>query len=293
MSVLLFIAIVAFVVLSFDIFFPDNQKILLERLRGLRLYNTSEKERKMNESLFARIYLMMEQFFLRYFGEQVAKGGNLAPLKTKLIQAGLEDMDPVQFRAKRFIFAILFAVACLVMQNPNFLVMAALLGFFFPDYQLKGKITARKDIIKEELPDFLDLLASVFPGSKGFEDAVERICDRSSGILVDEFRKVLEQINAGLRKRDALTSMAKRCGIMEIETLVAQIIQSEMLGTGLEDTLNTQADKMRSLKRQMAEIKARKASVTLLFPSVFLLAAIMVVIAGPSIVTFLSAMSQM
>lgn len=292
-GILLGVLIVVLIINIAEVYFPDHEEEMIERIKALKLYSAPTEVRKRNESLFARIYQSIEEWIVRKFGNQISKGGSLAPLRVKLTQAGMGDIDPVQHRAKRLIFALGFSMAGMPSSDYKIIVMAAVIGFIFPDYQLKKRIDERKFQIKDEIPDFLDLLAATFPGSSGFEDAVKKICDRSSGVVASEFRRVLEEINAGRRKRDALKSMAARCGVTEIDSLIGQVIQSDMLGTGLEGTLKTQSDKLRGLKKQNAEIKARRASVTLLLPSIFLLVSILIVVAGPSIVQFLEVMGGM
>jgi hypothetical protein len=65
-----------------------------------------------------------------------------------------------------------------------------------------------------------------------------------------------------------------------------------VFGTGVEKTLLVQAEKIRKLKKVLAEIKARKASITLLLPSMFLLVTVMIMIAGPNVVQFMDAMTM-
>lgn len=293
-GVILFILICALVYMVVEMLMPDHEKMMLERLQGMKLYSATEKERQMEKSLFTRVYNMAEKLFLRHMGEQITRGGSLAPLQIKLLQAGVQDdIEPMQHRAKRFIFSIGFTIIAMPTGEYKIIVAAVVIGFLYPDYKLKKTTEGRREKIKDDIADFLDLLAATYPGSKGFEDAIQRICERSSGIIPDEFQKMVDEINAGKRKKDALKALANRCGVNEIDMLVNQIIQSESLGTGLESTLRTQADKMRILKRTQAEIKARKAAITLLMPSVFLLVSILIVIAGPSIVQLLQVMSSM
>lgn len=292
---ILMILIVLFIVLLLDLLFPDHQKALLKRLEGMKLYNASDKDRKMNESLFARLYDIAEEKVLKYFGDKLSSAGDMNSLKGKLIRAGELDTDPLQHRAKRFIFAFTMASIGLMTQDIRVITLMAALGAYFPDYSLKNKIEEREMKIKEGIPDFLDLLSSIYPGSDGLEDAIRRIVKRSdeNNIIVMEFSKMVDEINAGKRKKEALQDLADRCGVREIDTLISQIIQSDALGTPMADTLKNQAGRIRELKKQLAEIKARKTSITLLFPSVFLFFSIVVVIAGPSIVQLLTAMGGM
>ncbi|MFP3725692.1 type II secretion system F family protein [Priestia filamentosa] len=288
-KIILFVAIVALVVMLVELWFPDNEKIMLERMEGFKIYNATEKQRKMRLPIYERIYLNIENLLIRYFGERIARGRSLAPLKTKLIQAGL-DTDPVQHRTKRFIYALLLGAVALLSYNYKLVIIVTVVGFILPDYILKKKIEARQEKLRSELPDFCDLLAAVFPGCNGFEDAVVRICEKYDTGIAKEFQRAIDEIYANISKKDALRAMATRCGLPQIDSLVAQIIQTDMLGTEMSETLQIQAHKMRELKKQDSEIKARRASMNLLMPAFFLLFTIVIVIAGPSVIQFMQAM---
>lgn len=289
LKILLFISIFVLVVMVWELMFPDHEKMMIERLEGFNIYSATEHERKKQESLFARIYHTLESVVIRRFGNHIAKGGALAPLQLKLYQSG-SDLDPIQFRAKRFIYSFVLAGLAMFSYNYKLVIIVAVIGFIFPDYQLRKRIDERKFKIKEEIPDFVDLLASVFPGCNGFEDAVTRICARTDTIISREFQITMDQINTNVNKKEALRAMGVRCGIAAVDGLVGQIIQTEMLGTEMADTLKIQAVKMRELKRQNSEIKARNASLMLLMPSIFLMITILIVIVGPSILQFMQAM---
>lgn len=287
----LFVVIVAFVYMIVDLIFPDQRVFILERLNSFQYYNATQRDRDMKGSLIERIYKMSERFVLKYFEEQVKKGGKLASLEVKLLQADMASVEPLQHRAKKFIFAFSGAfLFILVLGNFGIGVVATLIGFFLPDVLLNKKIEQRQYNIKNEIPDFMDLLAAVFPASKGLEDAIEKVCSKTEGVLSKEFEKTLSQIKNGRGKRQAFGDFSKRCGIKEVDTLVSQILQSETFGTGLQDTLTNQAKKLRSMKKVIAEIKAQKAKVNLLLPGLFLLTTILIVIIGPSAVQFLDAM---
>lgn len=288
-KIILFVAIIAFILMLLETWFPDHEKKVVERLEGFKIYNASENQRNMKLPLYERIYKNLENVLIRYFGDQIAKGKALAPLKLKLQQAG-SNIDPIQHRAKRFIFAFAFGALAMFSYNYKLVIIVAIIGYIFPDYQLRKRMDERKTKIKEELPDFCDLLAAVFPGCNGFEDAVNRICAKYETIISREFQRAMDEINANINKKDALRAMALRCGVKEIDTLVAQIIQTEMLGTEMAETLKIQAKKMRELKRQNSELKARQASLGLLIPAFFLLITILIVVAGPSVLQFMQAM---
>lgn len=264
-----------------------------KRVENMNLHNEgSEDDKKLSESLFKRIYEKMEEKVIKLLKKNT-QSGSMAPLKIKLIQSGDSDTEPIQFRAKMIIFAILAAIFGFMAGGIKMALILAALGAYYPNMKLSDAIKNRQHQIKKEIPDFLDLLAATAPSAKNLEDAIRKVCERSEGVVTNEFSKALEEVNAGRKTRDALEDMAIRCGIEEIKTLIAQINQSEVFGTGVEKTLQVQADRIRKLKKVMAEIKARKAAVTLLLPSLFLLACILIVMVGPHIVTMIDGLGEL
>lgn len=281
-SIILFVAIIVFVKLLFDYLYPDPKKALESRMVELKLSSSTQKEREKEMSLISRIYLTFEYILLKAFGDKFQKIFSEST-KLKLQKAGQGD-NVEQFYAKKIIFAAFLGVFMMVVR-PEFLaiIFGMIVGFVYPDYKLKKQIEKRRQIIKEEIPEFFDLMVATYPSTSGFDEAVRKIVERGDGVLVDEFRLYLSEKNSGKTTRDALLSFAERCDTKEVDSFVRQVINSEKLGTELADTLKEQADKMRGLKKEIAEIKAKNASKLLLLPTILLFIAIIVVLMGPSI----------
>lgn len=281
------------------VYFKSRSEIIRERIEGLDILSKGTEEQKvLRLPIHKRLGLMAETRTQIYLNKYM-KDGQLRPLKLKLIQANDHVTEPIQHWSKKFVLAGSGLLVGLILgaaaENPNLTVIAlfTVAGFLYPDYKLSKKLKKRQMQIKKELPDFLDLLAATAPSAKNLEDAIKKVCDRSEGEVVTEFKRTLEEINAGRKKKDALRDFAKRCAIQEIDSFVAQINQTDVFGTSIEKTLLMQAEKIRKLKKQMAEIKAKQAGVMLLLPSMFLLFTIMIMIAGPNIVQFIDSMSQL
>lgn len=274
-----------FFMLVGNLLFASKAGLVHKRVESLQVFTSGTEEEKMKQmSLFNRIKLMAEERVGRFVIKNM-KAGKIAPLKLKLTQANM-DMDPIQHWTQKFMYAMGLSAASLVLAKPMVTIGLLALGFFLPDINLNDKIKKRHLRIKSELPDFLDLLSTTAPAAATLENAIKLVCQRTEGEITTEFKQVLEEINTGRRTKDALKDLAMRVGIEEIDTLVAQINQSEAFGTGVEKTLVLQAQKMRKLKKVLAEIKASKASVLLLLPSLFLLFTCLVMIAGPSVMAF-------
>ena len=97
------------------------------------------------------------------------------------------------------------------------------------------------------------------------------------------FTRVIQEIQLGKLRREALRDMADRIGLAEMTSFVAAVIQSEMLGVSMAKVLRIQSEQMRVKRRQLAEEEAHKAPVKMLIPMALLVfPALMVVLLTPA-----------
>jgi tight adherence protein C len=87
----------------------------------------------------------------------------------------------------------------------------------------------------------------------------------------------------GLPRREALQNLKRRTEVPELSTFVLALTQADALGMPVGRVLKTQADEMRSKRKQWAREKAAKLPVKILFPLVlFIFPSIFVVVLGPA-----------
>lgn len=157
-------------------------------------------------------------------------------------------------------------------------------GFLAPDYWLGGRESARKSAIRRELADMLDMLTISVEAGLGFDAALSKYVKNSRGALSEEFGRVLQEVQSGASRRDALKRMSDRTQVTELRSFITAIIQAEVLGTSIADVLRTQSHEIRLRRRQHAEEKAQKMPVKMVFPVILcILPATMIVILGPAI----------
>jgi tight adherence protein C len=69
----------------------------------------------------------------------------------------------------------------------------------------------------------------------------------------------------------------------DVKALAAILIQADRFGASIAQALRVQSDSMRTRRRQIAEEKAAKTAVKLIFPLVlFIFPAVFVVLVGPA-----------
>src|SRR5207237_3012051 len=115
----------------------------------------------------------------------------------------------------------------------------------------------------------------------------------ASPALSEELTLVHQEMQTGVSRTDALRNLATRTGVEDVYALVAMLIQTDRLGTSIAQALRVHADSMRTRRRQRAEQLARKASIKLAFPLVFLiLPALLVIILGPAAIQLMTALDD-
>ena len=163
------------------------------------------------------------------------------------------------------------------------------LGYYLPVLSLGRTISKRQDDIIRSLPDALDLLTICVEAGLGFDAAMSRVAEKWDNELSVAFTRVLQEIQLGKLRREALRDMADRMEVRDVSTFVAAIIQAGQLGVSLARVLRIQSDQMRVRRRQRAEEMARAATLKILPPVAFLIfPALLIVLLGPAAIQMLS-----
>ena len=213
-------------------------------------------------------------------------------VSTRLLAAGLgRSISPTAFLAFKsglaivgVFLGILFGGALASAGGVLFCSVAfAGIGFIAPDFVVSAKARSRKDSIRAELPDALDLMAVSVEAGMGFDGAISKLTEHMDGPLADEFALTLSEIRIGEARPDALKKLAARTDTPELNSFVRSIIQADQLGISLGRILRVQATDSRLKRQAAAEEKAMKAPIKMLFPTVlFIFPAMFLVILGPA-----------
>jgi tight adherence protein C len=224
---------------------------------------------------------------------RISPRASVETVTNKLLAAGLNrKVSPTTYLASKGVFALLGFIGGQVFAGlTGALASRALLlgiafafcGFMLPDVVLTLRTRTRKDILRAELPDALDLLAVSVEAGLGFDGAISKLTEHMEGPLADEFALTLGEMRIGESRQNALTKMMHRVGTPEFSAFVRAIIQADQLGISLGRILKVQAADTRQRRQLAAEEKAMKAPIKMLFPTVlFIFPAMFIVILGPA-----------
>jgi len=165
----------------------------------------------------------------------------------------------------------------------------AALGFIVPGIVVSRKARARRDEMRAQLPDALDLLAVSVEAGLAFDGAVAKLTEHMEGALAEEFAHTLGEMRIGESRHDALKKLSDRAATPEISSFTRAIIQADQLGISLGRLLRVQAAESRLKRQAAAEEKAMKSPIKMLFPTViFIFPAMFIVILGPAMLNLMT-----
>ena len=173
-------------------------------------------------------------------------------------------------------------------------VAAAAAGFFLPDLLLYNIAVKRQEQLRRGLADALDMLTVCVEAGQGFDAALMQVARSVTGPVAGEFTRALQEIQLGKPRGEAFASMARRNSVRELRTFVTALIQADRLGLPIGGVLREQAQQMRLIRRQLAEEKAMKVPVKILFPLLLcIFPALFIVIIGPAGIRIADTFSHM
>src|SRR5437763_122923 len=150
------------------------------------------------------------------------------------------------------------------------------------------RIGRPKSLVEIELAqtEALDLLVVCVESGLGLDAALRKVTDEMKGhakIICEEFSLANLQLQMGRPRREVLHDLGVRTGVDDVRSLAAILIQADRFGSSIAQALRVQSDSMRTRRKQLAEEKAAKTAVQLIFPLVlFIFPGIFIVLVGPA-----------
>ena len=243
----------------------------------------------------------LERLMLPFAGKVVSSITRLTPLdlygrvNRLIVLAG----NPPALTAERIVaFKILFAIVGLVvglmlaqllpfsgLLKVGAVALLTLLGYTAPSAAIAARASKRQKEIRKALSDTMDLLTISVEAGLGFDAALGQVVRNVPGPLSDEISRMLQEMQIGVSRTEALRHLTERTEVPELDGFVLSMIQADKYGVGVAKVLRSQSQELRQKRRQRAEETAQKVPLKLLFPTIFmLLPALFVVILGPGII---------
>jgi len=243
----------------------------------------------------------LERLVLPFAGKVISSITRVTPLdlygrvNRLIVLAG----NPPAFTAERIVaFKIVFGIAGLVVGlmlaqllpftgflKVGVVALLTLTGYTIPSAAIAARASKRQKEIRKALSDTMDLLTISVEAGLGFDAALGQVVRNVPGPLSDEISRMLQEMQIGVSRTEALRHLTERTEVPELDGFVLSMIQADKYGVGIAKVLRSQSQELRQKRRQRAEETAQKVPLKLLFPTIFmLLPALFVVILGPGII---------
>jgi tight adherence protein C len=217
-------------------------------------------------------------------------------LKLQLTNAGFRgDNAPMIYQGLRLLCITLFLLPTsgitlvyvgFTQKSMIYIAILGGIGFYLPQIALWLLVSSRKKEIFLSLPDALDLLVVCVESGLGLDAAMRKVTEEMKNhakVICEEIALANLQLQMGRSRREVLHDLGVRTGVDDMKALAAILIQADRFGSSIAQALRVQSDSMRVRRRQIAEEKAAKTAVQLIFPLVlFIFPAIFVVLVGPA-----------
>lgn len=167
--------------------------------------------------------------------------------------------------------------------------------FYLPELIVGFIRKSRQQQIFLGLPDALDLLVVCVEAGLALDQAMRKVSEEMAGtyrVIAQEFGLCNLQLQMGRVRAEVLRELGTRTGVDDVKALCGIMIQADKFGSSIAQALRVQSDSMRTRRRQLAEEKAAKTAVKLIFPLViFIFPGIFVVLVGPAAILWVNNMA--
>jgi tight adherence protein C len=223
-------------------------------------------------------------------------------VRRELVGAGLYSLSPRKFAGYRAISAVAVPALCIwaLAQSgqPVPLILGAgafavLVGWRVPRIIVQSRGRRRQTEIDYQLPELIDLLVVTVEAGVGFTGSLRIAGERIGGVLGEELGLTVQEQTMGLTTNEALANMLERVETPGMRSFIRSVLQGETLGVSIGQILRNVAVEMRKRRRAIAEERAQKAPIKILFPLVFMIfPAIFVIILAPAVYALLDALHK-
>ena len=187
--------------------------------------------------------------------------------------------------------AVAIAVARLAALPIALVLVGVGLGAGWPWLRVVSAARSRAVRVNRRLPAAVELAAMCMSAGLDFPGSLRRIVDcavNPSEPIIEEFRRILQELDLGHTRKSAMQSFARRVPTDQVRELVNSVAQAEEKGSPLSSVLSIQAQTQRLRRSIEAEETASDAALMLLGPMTLIFLCVIALLLGPVVVRFMS-----
>lgn len=162
------------------------------------------------------------------------------------------------------------------------LPLGLIVGLMLPQLYLLMERKRWREEIERALPNALDLICISVSAGTTFDAGVRAVSEKTTGPLADSLRDAVQAARF-MSTTQALKRLADAAQVQPLTMFVASLIQAEDSGIPVSEILKTQAESVRTYRRQKVEEEINKLATKMVFPCLFIFCALLAVILAPAL----------
>ncbi len=264
-----------------------------------RVYSDDELKKSFSERVFRPAVKRFSERIRRMAGKSRAPAAGKVSLKLeKQLKAAGLPLTVQEFSFIKSLLLLVFlsgaiALFLLLKIDQIYRVLIGLVLVCIPVYGagffLNARVKSRKEAIARELPDVMDLLVVSVEAGLGLDAAIVRQYSKNKNAVLTELNGAIREVQMGVPRKTALKDMADRCDVKQLAAFVTALLQADQLGVSVKNVLDTQADRLRTERKQIIQARAAKAPVKIMLPTVgFIFPVVFIILLGPAAVNLIS-----
>jgi tight adherence protein C len=223
-------------------------------------------------------------------------------MKQTLIEANFRSPDHIAvLTGAKALSSTFFGLMIASQGTTSSTLMAVVVAFFgwtIPNFSVQGKAKKRKQQLLIELPTLLDLIAVCAKAGLGLMACLDRVAKdvgETCPIMKEELDLLLTDCKIfGRPMRMALKDLAERCGVEELENLVAALTIADQKGADISSTLKKQSESIRERIKRKAEEQLSTAPVKMVpIIIMFVLPLMLIPTLGPPVMQLVDTLTKM
>ncbi|GAB2535981.1 type II secretion system F family protein [Gracilibacillus alcaliphilus] len=172
----------------------------------------------------------------------------------------------------------------------GFVLMVVVSVFLVKD--LDKKVKQRKDSIIIELPEFVNKVILLVNAGETVQGAIKKSVDQKKNHIFDsplyfELNEAVNKMSANTSFQEVMKDLNYRCGIQEVSIFTTTVMMNYRKGGALlVQSLNELSVSLWDKRKTVTRIKGEEASSKLVFPIIFIFAAVLLIVIYPAIAVF-------
>lgn len=167
-------------------------------------------------------------------------------------------------------------------------VITFLYYMLFNQVLINNKIKKRMVKLENEAMHFFEVLTLSLETGRNLVEAIDVTTANVSGILVDEFKESLREVQFGKSLNEALTDIQKRIPSENVNNIILSLTQANLYGNSIINNLYGQIDYLREKRKLEVKGKISKVPVLISVISVlFFIPLLLMIILGPILLDYI------